>query len=98
MNTINDPLKLTFNQSQFEYKVNKPNEQSGEYVDRQIAVDLLNELCKAHRIIQVLLNEVPDGQKPSIARKLQKEDVSGEGMTRANERELAIDKALGNSK
>lgn len=97
MNTINDPLKLTFNQSQFEYKVNKPEEQSGEYVDRSIALQLLDELQKANRIIQVLLNSIPDGQKPSIARRLEREGVSGEGMTRSYERERLISVALGQS-
>lgn len=42
-NNILSPLKLSWNGS--EYKVNKPNDQSGEYVDKKI-VDEMYEICK----------------------------------------------------
>ena len=46
MNNITSPLKLTWKDQEWEYKVNKPHDQSGEYVDKQIAVNLLSALEK----------------------------------------------------
>lgn len=41
MNNLNNPLKLTFNG---EYKVNKPQDQSGEYIDAAIGEELVGGL------------------------------------------------------
>lgn len=41
MNTLNNPLKLTYNDG---YKVNKPNDQSGEYIDASIGSDLVGAI------------------------------------------------------
>lgn len=46
-NNCTNPLKLTWKESEWKYKVNKPLNQSGEYVDKSIADALL------HSIIQV---------------------------------------------
>jgi hypothetical protein len=44
-NTCENPLKLTYSkQFLVGYKVNKPSDQSGEYVDKKIADDLLKAL------------------------------------------------------
>jgi len=43
MNTCKNPLKITYN-PHTGYKVNKPNDQSGEYVDKEIADKMLHAL------------------------------------------------------
>lgn len=50
-NNINSPLVLSFKD---DYKVNKLGDQSGEYVSKEIANELLNTLKDA----QVLLREI----------------------------------------
>jgi uncharacterized protein YcgI (DUF1989 family) len=45
-NTINNPLKLSWKEQEWQYKVNKPLDQSGEYVDKAIANDLVVALQK----------------------------------------------------
>jgi hypothetical protein len=42
MNTINNPLILKWREEQ--YKVNKPEDQSGEYVDKALAEEMLEIL------------------------------------------------------
>ena len=44
MNNITSPLKLTWKEQEWQYKTNKPHDQSGEYVDKQIADNLLSAL------------------------------------------------------
>lgn len=44
MNTCKAPLKLTWNGEM--YKVNKPNDHSGEYVDKALADRLLESLVE----------------------------------------------------
>lgn len=58
-----------------------------------IHTDLLNELVKSKRIIEVLLNNVPDKLKSGIANQLSTEGICDEGMTRANERDQIIKQA-----
>jgi len=45
MNNCKTPLKLTTPETFEGYKVNKPNDQTGEYVDKEIADELL-EACQ----------------------------------------------------
>ena len=59
------------------------------------APDLLNELRAAHQIIRNALNLMTLDQKLEWASANEAGDVSGEGATRANEREAAIKKATG---
>lgn len=43
MNNCKDPLKLTYSQQLFVgYQVSKPNDQTGEYVDKKVADELLS--------------------------------------------------------
>jgi hypothetical protein len=42
-----NPLKLSWNETVFQYKVNKPQDQSGLYVSKHIADALLKELVEA---------------------------------------------------
>lgn len=51
-NTLSEPLKLSWISDQ--YKVNKHGDQSGEYVDKAIAAELLEALKAAHQVILVL--------------------------------------------
>ena len=44
MNTINNPLILTFHIGRSQYVVNKPNDQSGEYIDKALAEEMLQML------------------------------------------------------
>ncbi len=46
MNTITSPLILTYRK---EYKTNKYNDQSGEYVDKAIALELVEALERAKK-------------------------------------------------
>lgn len=41
MNNCKSPLKLTWYEEAWQYKVNKPRDQSGEYVDKRVADELL---------------------------------------------------------
>lgn len=50
MNTLNDPLKITFNG---EYKVNKPNDQTGEYIDVSIGSDLVGGINAVLAIFEI---------------------------------------------
>jgi hypothetical protein len=43
-NSIRNPLKLTFHQGKQQYVVNKPLDQSGEYVSKEIAESLVRAL------------------------------------------------------
>lgn len=52
MNTISNPLVLTYREG---YKVNKPGEQSGEYVDKQVAVDLLEAILACEVTLKAFL-------------------------------------------
>jgi hypothetical protein len=58
-----NPLKLSWNESVFQYKVNKPQDQSGQYVSKHIADALLKELqdLKAR-----ILTTDPDFNIPSL--------------------------------
>jgi hypothetical protein len=43
MNNCKNPLKLTYSRQLFVgYKVSKPNDQTGEYVDKKVADELLS--------------------------------------------------------
>ena len=64
----------------------------------QINGDLLAELQAAHQIIRNALNIMTSGQKTELAVKNGKDLVSGEGITRANEREAVINKAHAHAK
>jgi hypothetical protein len=44
-NNISSPLTLRWDDATSQYKVSKPNDQSGEYVDKKIA-DEMYEICK----------------------------------------------------
>lgn len=57
--------------------------------------ELLSELQAAHQIIRNALSVMTPTQKLAWAVKNVADDVSGEGDTRANEREKVIKKALG---
>jgi hypothetical protein len=43
-NNCKNPLRLRWKEVEWQYKVNKPLDQSGEYVDKHIADELLNAL------------------------------------------------------
>lgn len=64
----------------------------------QINADLLAELQAAHQIIRNALNIMTPEQKTAWAVKNVKDLVSGEGITRANEREAVINKAKAHAK
>lgn len=50
MNNVTLPLKLTYNPQLFVgYKVNKPLDQSGEYVDKKVADNLLQALIELRK-------------------------------------------------
>lgn len=51
-NTCGNPLKLTWHSSEWQYKVNKPLDQSGLYVDKEIADALLFELIALRNRIE----------------------------------------------
>lgn len=59
------------------------------------APDLLDELEKAHRIIRNALAVMNAEQKLQWGELNEAAGVAGEGVTRANEREAVINKALG---
>jgi len=59
------------------------------------APGMLEELEKAHEIILVMLNALPDRLKPSVAKKLYERGIADDGMTRSHERESVIRKAKG---
>ena len=60
----------------------------------QINADLLAELQAAHQIIRNALNIMTAEQKIAWAVKNVRDVVDGEGITRANEREAVINKAM----
>ena len=64
----------------------------------QINADLLHELKIAHQIIPNALKIMTPEQKTAWAVKNVKDLVSGEGITRANEREAVINKAMNHAK
>ena len=64
----------------------------------QINADLLLELQIAHQIIRNALKIMTPEQKTAWAVKNVKDLVSGEGNTRANEREAVINKAKAHAK
>jgi hypothetical protein len=64
-NTIANPLKLTYIDGK--YKVNKPGDQDGEYVSKEVALALLEALKKAQRLITMSGTEV---QREEILRYL----------------------------
>lgn len=60
MNNCNSPLKLRWDEITSQYKVNKPLDQSGEYVDKEIAVELqdaLVELIKQFKKVDKLYSK-----------------------------------------
>jgi len=57
------------------------------------APELLAELKHAHAIIKAMLNAMTIQQKSKVHEQLDKAGVSGEGMTRANERLAVIEAA-----
>lgn len=59
------------------------------------APELLAELEAAHRILNVMLNNMNLSQKTKVAAILEKEGTSPEGMIRAHERNTVIAKATG---
>lgn len=59
------------------------------------APELLDELRMAHQIIRTALNLMTPEQKSEWARINERDGVSGEGATRANERLATIEKAMG---
>jgi len=44
INNCTSPLKLNWKESEWQYKVNKPLDQSGEYVDKKVADAMLHAL------------------------------------------------------
>jgi len=44
INNCTSPLKLIWKESEWQYKVNKPLDQSGEYVDKKVADAMLHAL------------------------------------------------------
>ncbi len=54
-NNTSSPLKLRWDDLTSQYKVNKPNDQSGEYVDKKIADEMYETLKK----INVALCDIP---------------------------------------
>lgn len=69
-----------------------PTEELGLQHAKLIAAapTLLSELEKAHRIIRNALNLMTTDQKVAWSEANERDDVHGEGVTRANEREAAI--------
>ena len=64
MNTCKDPLKLTYSEQIFVgYKVSKPDNQSGEYVDKAVADNMLKHLL---RLKEILEEEIPEFNIPSL--------------------------------
>lgn len=59
------------------------------------APELFAELKAAHQIIRNALNIMTPGQKVEWSLRNGREGVDGEGVTRANEREAVLAKALG---
>lgn len=58
-----NPLKLTWNETTSQYKVNKPYDQSGTYVSKHIADALFNELVALKkRMVEI----DPDFNIPSL--------------------------------
>jgi hypothetical protein len=58
---------------------------------REAAAGLIAELAKAHAIIRVALNAIPAGEaKTAFCRDVQAAGLDGDGITRANERELLL--------
>lgn len=71
MNTIQDPFKITYTNNG--YKVNKPNDQSGAYVDLQIAIDLLNEL----KVLKSICEEhIEEFNRPYLNELIKQNDLS----------------------
>jgi hypothetical protein len=60
MNTINNPLILKWREEQ--YKVNKPADQSGEYIDKALADEMLNFLEELAPQISLTINKTPTGE------------------------------------
>ncbi len=56
-NDCTTPLILTWNQESENYKINKPLDQSGEYVSKKVADELLEACVWARKVIQQLANE-----------------------------------------
>lgn len=54
--------------------------------------NLVTELEKADRIINVMLNAMTLDQKMIVASKLKEEGIIEDGMTRANERRALLEK------
>lgn len=58
-NTIDSPLVLRWDESTWQYKVNKPLNQSGQYVDKEIASQLAEEnkmlldVCKLNSMFPI---------------------------------------------
>lgn len=50
INNCTSPLKLNWKESEYQYKVNKPFNQSGEYVDKKVADAMLNALIEIRDI------------------------------------------------
>jgi len=59
----------------------------------QVDADLLDELRKAHQIIRNALAVMTPEQKYEWGRLNERDAVDGEGITRANERKSAIERA-----
>lgn len=57
MNTLSDPLILTF--TEFGYKVNKPNVEGGEFIDKNIG-DQVTDKCFS------ILNDIGDMPDPIL--------------------------------
>ena len=76
----------------------KARNQEGGHADiteHAAAPELITELKAAHQIIRNALNIMTLEQKLEWAARNEKDGVTGEGDTRANERESAIAKATG---
>lgn len=62
-NNCTTPLKLTWDSVSNQYKVNKPDDQSGEYVDKSVANDLLLHLLHLKQICE---EEIPEFNIPDL--------------------------------
>ncbi len=60
INNCTSPLKLTYSENLLAgYKVNKPFEHSGEYVDKAIADEMLDSIKNSYELIKNLYNQLP---------------------------------------
>ncbi len=63
INDFDNPLKLKWDETTFQYKVNKPLDQSGEYIGKVFVESLIEENKVLKDTLDVLIESFPEVKK-----------------------------------